>query len=210
MTDKPLHVQVAEALGWTQIEQCGDILAPWASGYHGLPPGHGFILGDKNQGRVKVPRFDLEWDATGPLMIRFRVGLFPMPQDRKMWVAQCNHREAIGLQPLVMACSLIVDLAATNALPKNGALTEQQRRVGEPGELEAAQAELHAALKAESTESGTPYDELLTAVSNVNGTRAIVRVDTCTRLPWLRNALQRLEERRRLRIHNASTYRPPL
>jgi hypothetical protein len=55
VTDKPLHVQVAEALGWTDCHQKPHDEEWW-----------GYV--NYSQGYRSIPRYDLDWSATGPLI----------------------------------------------------------------------------------------------------------------------------------------------
>ena len=57
MSDKPLHVQVAEALGWTNCYDRGD----------GLYLGSNPIRPEISE---EIPRFDKSWCSTGPLIAR--------------------------------------------------------------------------------------------------------------------------------------------
>ncbi len=78
MTEKPLHVRVAEVLGWTKVEHrnkpyVDDERVPWT----GVPPADfdGYRLWQTvgNKSYVAVPRYDTEWSATGPLVERFKM-----------------------------------------------------------------------------------------------------------------------------------------
>jgi hypothetical protein len=74
--EKPLHVQVAEALGWTDISDYDPIF-----GNRGLPPKHlrtpwGYV--DLLSGKpirdmdiCNVPRYDTDWSAGGPLFDKY-------------------------------------------------------------------------------------------------------------------------------------------
>lgn len=119
MTDeKPLHVRVAEALGWTECRPCGDIAAPWASGYEGRPNGEPYIIGDERAGWRRIPRFDLEWKATGPLIEKYEI---TVARGRFFWHAT---RWTNGIQdaygeagtPLIAVCNLILALKEAGRL----------------------------------------------------------------------------------------------
>lgn len=106
--DKPLHVQVAEALG-RKVE---------------------LIEGDWYVGKVSptrsalVPRYDTSWCATGPLIAKYGIELFTLwPGDRGQdgfrWGAQTgadnrspehHERMAEGPTPLLAVCILLLQL----------------------------------------------------------------------------------------------------
>lgn len=73
MSEKPLYVRVAEALGWQDIENCGGLMIPQASHHCGRPPGQVVIIGKPEEGRKRIPRYDLDWSVTGPLIERLDV-----------------------------------------------------------------------------------------------------------------------------------------
>lgn len=139
MSDKPLHVRVAEALGWTDCRRCGDIAAPWASGWEGRPKNEPYIIGDERAGWRTVPRYDLEWGATGPIIWRNGIGLFSYGKRAKSWSAtwysetkpcgECGRDKEVRVQwprldsmsnhcedPLVAVCHLILELSRAGTL----------------------------------------------------------------------------------------------
>jgi hypothetical protein len=112
---KPLYVRVAETLGWTDGRRCGDLAAVWASGWDGLPPRAVPIIGQPEAGRQKIPRYDIDWSATGPLIEKYEIGIQPQrrsPYDTPpWWIAHIERgsRTAAHLDstPLLAACHLI-------------------------------------------------------------------------------------------------------
>jgi hypothetical protein len=68
--DSPLHVQVAEALGWTEISEDGE---KW----WGREP-YGKI-------RMTIPRYDTSWCSAGAILERFKFGIM---WDHGQWIAQ--------------------------------------------------------------------------------------------------------------------------
>lgn len=102
MTEKPLHVRVAEALGWTAWHSKHDywiITEPDGTrhedGYGQPNPKYDSQTGKKVQPRqwweeYDPPRYDTDWSATGPLIERFRphaeVRLDPLCHEPK-WCA---------------------------------------------------------------------------------------------------------------------------
>ena len=117
----PQHVRVAEALGWRELKPCGDIAAPWASSWDGLPPGAVVIVGRPEEGRQKVPRFDIDWSSTGPLIERLRLDVSPIGTQ---WAAtaELEHAtasgwgQATGGTPLTAVCNLLLALAKAGKL----------------------------------------------------------------------------------------------
>jgi len=110
--EKPLHVRVAEALGWTAIsacrhcEDCNDWLGSHPEDYRSL----GVV--------VYIPNYDTDWSATGPLIERYGVALTPPGVlDAPGWAAsipQDRHAAFVTKQPtpLLAVCHLILALAA--------------------------------------------------------------------------------------------------
>jgi len=108
MMDKPLHVQVAEALGCkVECEHqggwcgCG---SPWPHGQKDLEDG----------GQIGwLARYNTDWSATGPLIEQFRPTLSPLGQG---WRAELNVKGgdvvaySRDASPLVAVCRLIVAL----------------------------------------------------------------------------------------------------
>lgn len=132
MTEKPLNVQVAEALRlrrpgyvssyvWINGRRCD--LATW------LPedctpddPPAGWYAGYEEPIRA----YDIDWSATGPLIekIGIHIGWTDRPISGRTWWAadQCPSDQAVmyeeGKTPLVAACRLILALAAVGDLPR--------------------------------------------------------------------------------------------
>lgn len=126
---KPLHVRVAEALGWTEC-------APWASEHRlsdrwsGVWPGstqrtqyapHGLV-------RTIVPKFDVDWAATGPLIERFVSYIEKLSDEgtatmygARWWSPEFGEMDDIietGPTILVAVCNLIVALHEAGRLPR--------------------------------------------------------------------------------------------
>lgn len=106
---KPLHVQVAEALGWTCVSLLSGSVEDW-SGY--APDAHEFVM--------PIPRFDTDWSATGPLIEKY--GLLVAPYGPK-WNAvylrdstQWGPMERAGATPKEAVCRLILALKAAGKL----------------------------------------------------------------------------------------------
>ena len=112
MSDRPIHVRVAEKLGWTDFAQ----EYPAQYGWTGKPPGVSM--------RVAVPQADVRWDITGPLIERHRIFLGPSyePGGANRWHACLTSGEsclfgddshgpnAAGDTPLLAVCHLILML----------------------------------------------------------------------------------------------------
>jgi len=124
--DKPLHVQVAEALGCKLrlIEQTPAVLGSyWTCGCPEFQS-HGNLHG--------CHRYDTDWSATGPLIEKHNLHLRPQPwwpradQPEKAWEARAyltkpEHREEAiygepGSTPLIAVCNLILALAKEGKL----------------------------------------------------------------------------------------------
>lgn len=143
--EKPLHVQVAEVLGWERTHArddhaghpCGDILLPDPERmrWKGRAPGE-MLVGP--EGCKIIPRFDEDWSATGPLIERFRIALASYDsmdgagQPITMWSAILNpgfvrfefagemawdpDQIIDGPTPLIAVCNLILALKAAGPL----------------------------------------------------------------------------------------------
>ena len=121
MTDatesRPLHVQVAEALGWTWETQC--------SLYYGEPDkcyGTGLFA---DGARGCVPRYDTSWSATGPLVERhgITVGLSAYNGKWEATTEPLGEPEGRSYPstdfhdtPLLAICHLILRLKAEGRL----------------------------------------------------------------------------------------------
>ena len=90
MSEKPLHVMVAEALGTVNSQE--------------VPPWH-FI----------TPRYDTDWSATGPLIEKYGISLKREPGG---WDARVDYSLASDQNPtaLVAVCHLILALHAAGKL----------------------------------------------------------------------------------------------
>lgn len=116
MSEKPLHVKVAEALG-TNVED----KSLWGWNYEA------------------IPRYDTDWSATGPLIERQRVAVVPWkpvlwrafrapfigPQD-EVYVHE-DHEEASGETPLLAVCNLILALNKAGKLGAEQPADSQER-----------------------------------------------------------------------------------
>jgi hypothetical protein len=121
VSEKPLHVQVAEALGWTDLRpQTWDI-----GGTKYVRDEWGGILFDKPGDTVprvwgRVPRYDTDWSATGPLIEKYGINLTgPRPWD----ACRGHDREGFhdepngeGPTPLIAVCNLLLALKAAGKL----------------------------------------------------------------------------------------------
>lgn len=138
--DLPLHVQVAQALGWTY---CG----PGEWDWEGEPPEGSPLraIVRRIDQHVGIPHYDTDWAATGPLIQRFNVALVPLrysgPTAYKWRAVADGDRYSIldavesrvyaddgpdhpeGPEtygsPLKAVCYLILALHKTGKLPQN-------------------------------------------------------------------------------------------
>lgn len=123
-TEKPLHVQVAEALG--QVE-CGawKLWGQSLGGPEWMKP-NGSCKHENCYPPGLPPRYDLHWPATGPLIERYGLALDnePIEEDRFGWRAQERYWQdsdtcalhAFGPTPLIAVCNLILALKAAGKL----------------------------------------------------------------------------------------------
>ena len=117
MTEKPLHVQVAEALGWLDITYF-----PGPGNHAGV--WKGYPAGLEDGGWAPIPRYDTDWNATGPLIEKYGVWLHPCdcgePKEHH-WTAN-SELDAFesdggdGKTPLIAVCNLILALKESGKL----------------------------------------------------------------------------------------------
>jgi hypothetical protein len=125
MSGKPLHVQVAEALGWENChERKGGILLPLpllpGKGWSGWPPGVLPIVGSGYR-TAPVYCYDTDWAATGPLIEKYKMGVWPADED---WLADTftakhptiDGGTTRGRSPLEAVCKLILELSKAGKL----------------------------------------------------------------------------------------------
>lgn len=116
MSQKPLHVQVAEALGWYECSEGGKV---------GIWAGHLDQFGKDATGSDyrywdfrTIPRYDTDWSATGPLIERFQINLFHVGRlGWRAYMASDRADEArMDTEPLRAVCNLILALKASGKL----------------------------------------------------------------------------------------------
>jgi hypothetical protein len=111
---KPLHVRVAEALGWVVYDQ-GGLMLPAGRGTLGHAPGAA-IVGHP----VQIPWFDTDWSATGPLIEKYGIMITPGVPGFSSWEAyvkvDVRSDGTDGGTPLEAVCNLILALAEAGKL----------------------------------------------------------------------------------------------
>lgn len=125
--DEPLHVQVARALGWTNL--------------HPAPPNGSWWGTEPYQGQnLQVPVYDKSWCSMGPIIERFQICVMrrdseDSPRDFRFdgWMAFVNDyhgwvdihsididiRPAQGNTPCEAVAKLIVTLKKEGKLPND-------------------------------------------------------------------------------------------
>lgn len=105
---KPLHVQVAEALGWLDLRQQNGMNRYSWTGWH-APMEVG--------GREAIPDFEHDWSATGPLIEKYEIWL---TCDKGMWIARTDiwpdEKAGKYSTPLLAVCHLILALKEAGKL----------------------------------------------------------------------------------------------
>jgi hypothetical protein len=110
--EKPLHVRVAEVLGWTKartpIGFRGEV---WCA----VPPrGWPREAGPQYNGpggETVIPLFDTDWSATGPVIEKYGIGVWKdWPTSTDPWTAHVDKGDAkeYGATALLAVCNLIV------------------------------------------------------------------------------------------------------
>lgn len=116
MSDKPLHVQVAEALGCSVMEVAG----VW---YDEAEVDAAEARHDSFSARP-IPHYDTDWSATGPLIEKYKITLEHYEEPGFFnWRAStadvdCNKWDApiTGETPLLAVCHLILALKEAGKL----------------------------------------------------------------------------------------------
>lgn len=136
--DKPLHVSVAEALGWKQ--RGPDVIGDRDCGgteWWVPPDSVGGSYCNACRPEMAPPRYDTDWSATGPLIEKYGIGLYlaegfckddgcgtdneccddscPCWQSAEWWASKDDDRGE-GATPLIAACNLILALHAAGKL----------------------------------------------------------------------------------------------
>lgn len=112
VSEKPLHVRVAQAMGWNDCEQTDT--------WRGTPP-RWMLIGRLLRCDFPVPHYDTDWSATGPLIEKYRLCIVPNNRDA-LWQAQTGNIDGTGLligegpSPLIAACDLILALKEAGKL----------------------------------------------------------------------------------------------
>lgn len=119
--EKPLHVRVAEALGWhrpTLIQTGHRIYGNLRNAWFAGEPQDG---GDPVCGTTEIPRYDTDWSVTGPLFERFvdfidRLQVAGPNGIEQEVVAYCEGINGRGPNTLIATCNLILALASAGKL----------------------------------------------------------------------------------------------
>lgn len=131
MSDKPLHVEVAEALGWRLIPLKGSKVQFCLSGGTKVwvnPHGE-----HQCERCTSLPRYDTDWAATGPLIEKYGIAISPDGAEEVGWIAIAEASLWIlgtaawgydhgvrpfgsGATPLEAVCRLILAMKAEGKL----------------------------------------------------------------------------------------------
>lgn len=113
MSERPIHVQVAEALGFTNIH-CDD------GPRHSVCASNGWAKPPDQPGisSIPLPNYDLDWWTAGPLIERYSIKLELWAAGS--WAASTGafliKYGAVGPTPLLAICHLIVLLGKAGVL----------------------------------------------------------------------------------------------
>jgi hypothetical protein len=121
---KPLHVQVAESLGW-RMRGVSDSSDRGCGGTDfWVEPGHS-IDGARSHCNVcdpenAPPRYDTDWSVTGPLIEKYWYWLRSLDGSEGAWDAFRNDDltspRGVGATPLIAVCNLILALRGAGKL----------------------------------------------------------------------------------------------
>ncbi len=146
MSEKPLHVRVAEALTgqeavmwhWHPVKQEPVLGARTIPPFEGrgswalpkLVRDPGFVCEGVDGLLFEAPSYDTDWSATGPLIEKYHIDLWHVPEQfghHAEWRATNETRGGEnyphsgcvnGPTPLIAACGLIIALAEAGKLEK--------------------------------------------------------------------------------------------
>ena len=126
MSEQPLHVRVAEALGCKVSKHA---ILGWSCGCKtkrdepSWPHGETSCGQDGEERYPDVRRYDTDWAATGPLIERYAVHVEPDACHPPQWLAFVLHAgeeftvsEGPGKTPLEAVCALILALKEAGKL----------------------------------------------------------------------------------------------
>lgn len=136
MSEKPLHGQVAEALGWTDIKSSMETKGVWTTGPSGpmLADAQVEVWTGQEPETMRtgtIPRYDEEWLYGGPLLEKHKISAFFDGEPDNRWTTtvsgewkSCPHCEQLHLENwhgygetlLVAACELILALGKAGRL----------------------------------------------------------------------------------------------
>lgn len=126
--ERPLHVRVAEALGWTDAHLSGWIFDRGEGIQEDRREWCGFSpwqAQKEHRGQSqKIPRYDTSWEATGPLVEKYKITLgYELGfSEGEQWLAEENDGNCYGIDPspLLAVCILLLKMAEA------GKLTEEK------------------------------------------------------------------------------------
>lgn len=109
--DKPLHVRVAEALGWTY---CGE----GECGCEGEPPAwHPRAdFPRRLDQHIGIDHYDTDWLPTGPLIEKYGICYFLNCGVWHAYTASDGGECGDGSTPLIAVCNLILELKKVGKL----------------------------------------------------------------------------------------------
>ena len=116
--EKPLYVLVAEALGWTDCSISGwtrfrgERIVEDNRFWSGVSP----YRAELRTIQDKLPRYDTDWSATGPLIEKYRIEIEPfMDSWRVRSVGDPTGTREQQKSLLIAICNLILALAEAGA-----------------------------------------------------------------------------------------------
>lgn len=129
MNEQPLHVRVAEALGWDTAAS----LHSWdeaAEGYRGCTRCDQLAHWNGPEPELCVPRYGTDWSATGPLIERYKIQVWhqedplaeilgPLDGPWRATHEVCASPDlgaCTGPTPLIAVCNLILALKEAGKL----------------------------------------------------------------------------------------------
>jgi hypothetical protein len=117
--EPPLHVRVAEALGWTLLPPDDSRDTECGGTEFWRPPGTSVSYCNACRPEMAPPRYDTDWAATGPWIEKYGISLLTggSTAGKLTWTAHNQHASELHHPaPLIAVCNLLLALKEADKL----------------------------------------------------------------------------------------------